>query len=52
MGIMATTKIACPSAMEAAFLTVFNHIISYQLSNNTLLLTNNEEVTCEFIKTK
>ena len=52
MGSMATTKIACPNAMESAFLAVFNHIISYQLSNNTLLLTNKEEVTCEFVKTK
>lgn len=52
MGSMATTKIACPNAMESAFLAVFNHIISYQLSNNTLLLTNKEEVTCEFAKTK
>jgi heat shock protein HslJ len=52
MGSMATTKMACPNAMESAFLAVFNHIISYQISNNNLLLINNEEVTCEFIKTK
>lgn len=52
MGNLATTKMACTNAMEPAFLAVFNNVDTYQINNNTLLLTNKEGVTCEFTKTK
>lgn len=52
MGNIATTKMACANAMESAFLAVFNNINSYQINNNTLLLTNKEGITCEFTQTK
>jgi heat shock protein HslJ/uncharacterized membrane protein len=52
MGNLAITKMACTNAMEQAFLAVFNNVDTYQINNNTLLLTNKEGVTCEFTKTK
>ncbi len=52
MGSISTTKIACTNAMEFAFLSVFNNLDSYQINNNSLLLTNKEGVTCEFTQTK
>ena len=50
MGNLATTKMACPNVLEVAFVEAFSQTISYQLTNNSLILTNNKGQTSHFVR--